>query len=72
MSVNKVDFQNPAETDVDRNQNIRNKNITDNYHLNVEFSNKITDSLSVEIGGDFRINSNSTERKTFDFNDSSQ
>ncbi len=72
ISVNKVDFQNPAETDVDRNQNIRNKNITDNYHVNVEFSNKITDSLSVEIGGDFRINSNSTERKTFDFNDSSQ
>jgi hypothetical protein len=52
-----------------RNQIVKSKNTNDNYHANVELSNKISDSLSLNVGVDFRVNSNLTERRTFDFNE---
>ncbi len=61
-------YVNLSDQDVKRNQNVVSKNTTDNYHANVEFSNKISDSLSIDLGLDLSANSNLTERKNFNFN----
>lgn len=65
-------FSTATDEDIKRNQNVINKNTTDNYHTSLEFSNKITDSLSIAIGFDFRANSDLTERKNYDFNTTSE
>ena len=61
-------FKTVSDEDVKRNQNVRSKNTTDNYHANLEFSNKITDSLSMTLGFDFSANSNLTQRENYDLN----
>ncbi|RVT77729.1 TonB-dependent receptor [Flavobacterium sufflavum] len=61
-------FKTATDDDVKRNQNVISKNKTDNYHASFEFSNKITDSLNINVGFDFRADSNLTQRKNYDFN----
>ncbi len=62
-------FKTANDEDIIRDQNIQSKNTNDNYHANLDFSNKISDSLSINVGFDFRVNSDLTERNTFDLNE---
>lgn len=66
--TNTILFKTATAEDIKRNQNVISENTTDNYHASLEFSNKIIDSLSIDVGFDVRANSNLTERKNYDFN----
>jgi hypothetical protein len=68
-NMNTILFKTGTDEDILRDQNVLSKNTTDNYHANLEFSNKISDSLSIDLGFDFSANSNLTERKNYDWNE---
>jgi len=68
LNENSTFFTSGNETDIIRNQKANSSNTTDNYHANVEFSNKIHDSLSINVGLDYRNDSNTSGINTFDKN----
>lgn len=69
VKVNSVTnfYQNTDPSDI-RNQISNRKNITENYRLNFEYAEPITDSLTVKLGTSYDYKFNSNEGETLDFN----
>ena len=60
-------YQNSDPSDI-RNQTSNRKNKTENYRLNFEYAEPITDSLTVKLGTSYDYKSNSNDGETLDFN----
>jgi hypothetical protein len=55
-----------------RNQNVKKRAISDAYSADIEYTEPITDSLRVRIGADLDWRSNSSDQKTYNFNETTQ
>lgn len=60
-------YQNSDPSDI-RNQTSNRKNKTENYRLNFEYAEPITDSLTVKLGTSYDYKFNSNDGETLDFN----
>lgn len=60
-------YQNSDPSDI-RNQTANRKNQTENYRLNFEYAEPITDSLTVKLGTSYNYDFNSNNGETLDFN----
>ncbi|MDX6183131.1 outer membrane beta-barrel protein [Flavobacterium sp. Fl-77] len=56
----------------ERNQNVKNRNISDSYTLDLEYTEPITDSLRIRFGSDFDWSNEIKDQKTFNFDDATQ
>ena len=55
-----------------RNQNAKNKGISDSYSLDIEYTEPITDSLQIKFGSDFDWVNGVNDEKTFNFDETTQ
>ena len=60
-------YQNSDPSDI-RNQTSNRKNKTENYRLNLEYAEPITDSLTVKLGTSYDYKFNRNDGETLDFN----
>ncbi|KDN56767.1 outer membrane beta-barrel protein [Flavobacterium seoulense] len=51
-----------------RNQNIKNKSISDSYSAEIEYTEPVTDSIRFKIGVEYNFQNNINDNKTFDDN----
>ncbi|MFH6991757.1 outer membrane beta-barrel protein [Flavobacterium sp. FlaQc-48] len=72
FNLSQTIFYQDAKPNDDRNQKSENKNTTDNYSFEVEYTEPITDSLRVRFGSDFDWKSEMKDVKTYDFDAGSQ
>jgi hypothetical protein len=72
VTVSKTLYFKGNKPNIDRNQNILNKNTFTATSADIEYTEPITDSLRVRIGVDLDWNNVETELETYDFNASSQ
>lgn len=63
-------YQGSTPNDI-RNQVSKNHNVVDNYETTIEYSEPIADSLKVTISTEVNFNKYSNDKKTFDYNSSS-
>jgi hypothetical protein len=72
LNLSQTIFYQDAKPNDDRNQKSNNKNTTDNYSLELEYTEPVTDSLRIRFGSDFDWNKELKDVKTFDFDAASQ
>ena len=56
LNLSKTIFYKDNKPNDDRNQKSKNKNTTDTYSLELEYTEPITDSLRIRFGSDFDWN----------------
>jgi hypothetical protein len=69
INVSETIFYQDGKPNDERNQNAKNTSKSDNYALDLEYTEPITDSLRVRFGTDFNWQNSVNDQKTFNFDE---